>query len=259
MTAALSPTPNNLLIGAGMMLMNPFDGAGNPTDWFHFGNIESAEIRTEDTVQEKYSSMESARGLYASRLQRRLVTLTVLLNEYSKENLRLLTMGSLTTWSQTATPVVGEVLSAAPVVGKFYKVAAFGPIASVSVEMDGGAGTALTAGTHYILYAQHGLIQFLSANSGTGNLAIDYTPVAVTSGDRIQGATASQIEGKILFLPDPTTGPKLQTEVHKVSVNPDGVIGLISEDYAGTSLSMKVQADSVGHPTSPYYTQTILP
>jgi hypothetical protein len=66
------------------------------------------------------------------------------------------------------------------------------------------------------------------------------------------------VNGALLFVPDPVTGPKIMLEVWNVSVSPEGALGLISEEFAQLSLTMAVQADEAGHPTEPLYRATYL-
>jgi hypothetical protein len=63
----------------------------------------------------------------------------------------------------------------------------------------------------------------------------------------------------VLFLPDPTTGPRMMVEVWSVSVTPDGALGLISNEFAQMGMTMAVQADRVSHPNEPLYRVTYLP
>jgi hypothetical protein len=64
----------------------------------------------------------------------------------------------------------------------------------------------------------------------------------------VSGGSATNIEGRLRFIGDPTTGPKYEAEFWRVTIRPDGVMGLIGDDFASTPLTVRVEDDSVNHP-----------
>lgn len=249
-----APSQENLYLGAGELFFSRFDDDLVPTGFLHMGNVETFELTTADDRIQKFSSMKKSRPLYAERTRRRTVTLRVVADEWTVENVALGLMGEVVTYTQAATAVVDEVLveAADPGVsngvklGGFYKTASY-LLGTISMESDGGA---LTLGDDYEVYnARLGVIHILedAPNVTPGDdLTISYTPTAITDWKRIRGGNKSKILGSVLFMPDDSEGVCHEVQVWNVSVTPDGAVGLISEDWAQFALTMTVQDDSDG-------------
>jgi hypothetical protein len=75
----------------------------------------------------------------------------------------------------------------------------------------------------------------------------------------VKGGTDNTIEGALLFVGDPSAGPKMMVEVWRAGFTPDGALGLISEEFADLGLVGGVLADPVGHPGNQLYQVTYLP
>lgn len=258
LTAA--PSSENLLLGKGELFFNRQNDDGTYQGYKHMGNVETFELTTTDDVIEKYSSMNAAAGLYKRVTRKRDAVLRVISDEFTPENLALITMGEKNqTAAQAATAIVGEQLALLATPGAYYRTAKLGPVTGVAVK---DAATALVAGTDYVIAnADIGIIQIKADYTpGAGPLTIDYTPTAYADGlTQVRGGTKTNIEGALLFIPDPTTGPKMMVEVWSVSIAPDGALGFISDDFATLGLQMSAQADNVNHPDEPYYLITYIP
>lgn len=260
MPAQAAPSSDNLLLGKGQVYFDRFTTAGVSTGLKHLGNVETLELTTEDDVIEKYSSMVNSSPLYKRVNRRRTTTLRITGNEFNPENVALALMGIQSTLAQAATAVVGEAIAATTVPGTYYKTLKLGPISAVAVKFAGVAGV---LGTDYaIIDATTGLIRILPGTIKTGAVTIDYTPTAyasTTSPQVISGGAQGVIEGRLLFIGDPASGPKMMVNVWHVSISPDGALGLISDDFATMGLSAAVLDDSVAHPASPLYEVVYLP
>jgi hypothetical protein len=260
MPAQAAPSSENLLLGKGQVFFDRFDVNGVSQGLRHLGNVETFELTTADDNVDKYSSMTAGAPLYKRVNRRRTVTLRITGDEFHPENMALVTMGSQSTLAQPATAVVGEVITATTVPGIYYVTKKLGPISAVVVHFGAGAGV---LGVDYaIVDANSGLIRILPGTVLTGAVTIDYTPTAyssTTSPQVIHGGVSGTISGKILFLGDPSTGPKVKVEVWHVNITPDGAVGLISDDYATMGLSAAVLDDAINHPASPLYELTYLP
>lgn len=254
-----NPSSDNLLIGKGSVYFKR-DDETNP-HFRHLGNVETLEITTEDDVLEKRSSMEAAAPLYKSITRSRTPQLRLTMDEFNAENLALVLLGDVVSSSaQTATPVVDEEMTDNAALGGFYRTAKIGPITAVSLESD---GYSLTLGTDYeITNAGLGLIRILEDSptvTAGATITISYTPTAYTGGfTQVRGGTKNDITGSVLFIADPTSGPAQMLEVWKVSVRPDGALGLISEDFAQMAAVMKILSDKVNHASEPFYLLTQL-
>lgn len=253
-----APSSENLLLGKGQLFFDRFDANGVSTGRVHMGNIDTFEITTSDDNVEKYSAMSAGAPLYKRVNRKRTVTCRVTGDEFNADNLALMIMGSKSVLAQAATPVVDEALAPATVPGAYYKTAKLGPISAVTMEFGGVAGVLNT--DYAIINADVGLVRVLPGTALTGAVTISYTPTAYTDEVTVvSGGDSGIVQGSLLFIGDPSAGPKVMVEVWSVSVTPDGALGLISEDFAQLSLNMAVQADEAGHPDSPLYNVTYLP
>lgn len=254
----ISPDAENLLLGAGQVFFDRFDSNGASQGFRHLGNCETFEITTEDDLLDKNESMTRARALYKRVTRKRTTTIRIAADEFSLFNMALGLMGQENTHAaQVATPVVGESLDDETIQYAVYKTAKLGPITAVAVKFNAVAGT---LGVDYeILDANLGLIKILKVSSADP-VTIDYTPTAYASGwNEIRGGTESSINGALMFVGDPATGPKYMVEVWRVTITPDGAVGLISEEWGQFGLIAAVESDITNHPNEPLYKVTELP
>lgn len=254
----ISPDADNLLLGAGQVFFDRFDSNGASTGFRHLGNCETFELATEDDLLDKNESMTRARALYKRVTRRRTTTIRIAADEFSLFNMALGLMGAQASHAaQAGAAVVGEALFGDTVQYAVHKTAKIGPITAVTVKFNAIAGV---LGTDYeILDANLGLIKILKVSSADP-VTIDYTPTAYASGwNEINGGTESAINGALMFVGDPATGPKYMVEVWKVSVTPDGGVGLISEEWGQFGLIAAVESDLANHPNNPLYLVTELP
>jgi hypothetical protein len=261
--ATTAPSSDNLLVGKGEVFFNRFDALGVGTGLRHLGNVDAMEITTADDNIEKYSNMSQDAPLYKRVARRRTVTIRLTMSEFSPYNMALAMMGTVVeTYAQPATAIVGESLTTSVVKGAFYKTAKLGPITAVVVKQ---GATTLVLGTDYIIDdASVGIIQILESSvtvTAGSAITIDYTPTLYAAGDIIEvyGGESGTVEGSLLFIGDPVTGPRQMVEVWRVSFTPDGALGLISDEFAAVGVTGSVMADPVGHPTNKLYKSTFLP
>jgi hypothetical protein len=243
-----APSSENLLLGKGQVFFDRFDAAGLPTGLRHLGNVETFEITTSDDNVDKYSSMTAGAPLYKRVNRRRTQTLRIVGDEFHPENMALAVMGDVSTLAQAATAVVGEPIAATTNPGTYYKTAKLGPISAVAVHFGAGAGVLNT--DYAIVDANVGLIRILPGTILTGAVTIDYTPTAYSTAagpKRVAGGVAGIVQGKVVFIGDPTTGPSTVVNVWRVNITPDGAVGLISDEYAQMTLSAAVLDDSPTH------------
>jgi hypothetical protein len=275
MSPLQAPHADLLYIGKGKFFFRRKNPNGTYQPQYHMGNITEAGPTMEDTRLEKYSAMEASAPLLADRLQRRLITVNATFDMFSKENAGLLTMGEADAEAaQAATPIVAEVLSAdvpaTPVAtlgsqlgNRIFMSSTMGPHTAIAVKL--GAVT-LALGTDYeVLHNAFGplVIRILpgsvAVTDATDDLTLDNTPTAYAAGfPTINMGTESTIEGELLFIGDPSSGPAMMIEYWNVSVTPAGVFALISEEYSSGQLAMKVLSDPINHPDNPLGKLTFL-
>jgi hypothetical protein len=260
MPAQAAPSSENLLLGKGQVFFDRFDVNGVSQGLNHLGNVETFELTTADDKVQKFSSMSAGAPLYKEVNRRRTITLKITGDEFHPENMALITMGSQAVLVQAATAVVAEPVWAATKPGKYFSTAKLGPITAVAVKF--GAGTGVLGTDYAIINASVGIIRVLPGTVLTGAVTVDYTPTAYTSPTGpavVSGGVSGVVQGRIYFIGDPSTGPKVTVNVWRVNMSPDGAVGLISDDFAQMSLTAAVLDDSAVHPTSPLYEVVYLP
>ena len=251
---ATNANGDNLLLGRGAVYFDRFVG-GVSTGERHLGNVTKFEISTEDETVEKYSSVEASSPLLKKVLIRRNVSLALTLDEFSKENLALVLMGENdATFAQAGGPIVDEAISGV-VGGRYYKLANR-DVSAVVVEGSGGTPT-YTLTDDYLVDADSGRIYIVPGGAITdgADIQVSYTAAAITAGavDTIRGGVSSVIEGAVRFIGDPAAGPAYEVEVWKVSVNPDGVLAMIGDDFGSADMTFAILSDAANHPTEPLY------
>jgi hypothetical protein len=246
------PSGDNLLLGKGKVYFDRFDD-GDPTGERFLGNCTSLEMSHTDELKEKYSSCSPSSPLLKSVNIRRTMEFTLVLDEFSKENVALALMGTNTVLAQGAG---GPVSPHQDVVGVkqgcFYDLGKRN-IKSVAVKKSGGTPT-YVVDEDYTVDAVSGRIYIVPAGDITDgyDLEVTYSWDADTS-PVIRAGVSNVIEGFLRFIGDPACGPAYEVQVWKVSVTRDGAIGLISDDYANFTLKGKVLDDSVNHEDEPYF------
>lgn len=248
-----------LLLGRGKLYFDRFDTGGNATGERFLGNCTRLESTTTDDLREKYSSATQDSPLMKSVNVRRTQELAITLDEFDPENLALALMGTAGFHAvQTGGAVTDEPIVAK--LGKWVKLAERGkigtPITGVVVTTD-PAGTTYTVTDDYIVDAVSGRIYFVEggAISDDEALLVDYTSPAIAATDipKIVAGTVNTIEGFLRFIGDPAAGPVYECEIWKVSINPDGAVGLISDEFAEFPLKGKILSDAANHPTEPLW------
>lgn len=244
---------DKLLLGRGAILFERSDAPG----LVFLGNCETLTLSTEDERQEKYSSTQAASIKIAEAVSQRTCSISVTGDEFDAYNLALVLMGEEATYSQTGDAITGEEVSDGVVLGRYYTLAER-DISALSLTGDpGGGDNALIEDTDYrIVDAQRGVIQILEAaeNIADGEaLEADYTSGAITALRMIRGAVSSRIDGRLLFLGDPSAGPAYELEVWRCTIRPEGELPLISGEYAQWQFTAEVLDDSANHPTEPLY------
>lgn len=257
MPAATTPSSENLKLGAGELFFQRHDDDGVPVGGFvHMGNVETLELTTTDDILIKKSSMSRARPTYRKVTRSRDVILRAVADEFSPENLALALMGDVVYATDTADPVVAQVLFAnvpaatlgAALGNQYFHV---GALNINTVSMDLGAA-ALDADDFEVHSAPMGIIRIkptsATVTNGADDLTIDYTPAAISGvvSPVIRGGTKSEIHGSVFFREDNSAGYNHLLRAWKVSSTPDGAIGFISEEFGQFALNWTVEDDSTG-------------
>ena len=254
-----TPHPDLLLLGAGQCFFAQItDGVVGPMR--HLGNCEALELTTTDDVLIKRSSMSAGRPIYKKINRAREQTFRVVGNEFDHHNMALMTMGHVVYTTQAATPVVDQVLQTdvdtlgtgnlGAVLGdRYYYI---GALSATAITVDIGA-TPLVLGTDYEVHsADMGVIKILPGSTLTvaagDDLTVSYTPAVITgtAAPAVSGGTQSLIEGQFMYVADNSSGPNGIMRAWRVSITPDGALGLISEEFATFALNMTATDDTQG-------------
>jgi hypothetical protein len=248
-----TPSSDNVVFGRGRILFDRFTDAGVRTGQFiHLGNCDRLAIGVapEELTMTDYTTESSAP--YKSVTTKIELPINISGFEFAEPILRLIFMGDKTTHTQTAHTATAEAVAAATLTdlkGSFFQL---GRRSITSATVLQGTAT-LVSGTDWELYdALAGVIRLLPASAtiadGTA-ITANYVAAALSGSSAIpvvRGATKTAVQGKLLFIPQNTTGPKNELIVWNAKLTPDGDVGFISDEFAKWNLSGSVQSDSAG-------------
>lgn len=229
----------------GRVYLGKRDLAGNPTDVRSPGNVADLKLSLKTEVLEHYESQSGQRSLDHRMIKSKSATITLAIEEFTKENLALALYGThVATASGTVTdePLGG----AAPVVGDRYFLAH--PKVSTLIVKDSAATPAtLTLGTHYTADVDFGAIQFLDTATLTAPFKASYafgdvSEIGIFTQPlperylRLEGLNTAQGNAKVLV------------ELYRVAFDPLKELALISNEYNKFEMEGSLLADS----TKPY-------
>ena len=207
-----TPSPKNLMLGAGMLYFDRFDDNGAKTGLRPLGNVTSFNVTTTTTNKTKQSSMEASRRDYVDINVGTSVTAKLSLDEYDPENIALILLGE--TGVETQTAQVGLTTTFNASVGKMFRLgkkkvsnliipnptpAPAAIAAAVAMGTITSDGTVTTSGTYTGTVDADYYITITSANTAAGSIAgTKFTwkkgLSGVASADVMAGATASTLE-----------------------------------------------------------------
>lgn len=252
-----------LLLGRGKVYFDRFTTAGAKTGERFVGNCTRLEVTTTDELREKYSSATNDSPLMKSVNVRRTIEFALTLDEFDIENVALALMGDDGDFLQAAGgPITDESVTVVKT-GRYYQLG--GPAAPAGdkravtsvVVTDDPMTTTYTLGTDYDEDLVRGRIYIIPGGgiSDGDGLLVDYSYSAKVAGDipQINAGAGTTIEGYLRFVGDPAAGPVYEAQIWKISISPDGAVGLISDDFGEFPLKGKVLDDSVNHPSEPLY------
>lgn len=263
------PNAHIPILGKGSVLLDLFDANGNPTGAFqHLGNCTKFEREIKDDMAELYQSINASPSLIATAVKKRQVKLTIVGTDFSADHGAIFSMSpGKTVLPTTATTFTAEVLCAAniPKKGRFFQTQ--NPnVDNVSVPpvvKSGSAtltsGTSILNGDYFVVDAAKGIIYIPASSTevDASALTVTYETLAsATFASQVAGATVPFVRGHIKFIPDPTDGQKIQSDLWRVNLSPNGQIGLIADDYGNWTLDGNVLDDTANHPISPYFLDT---
>lgn len=246
----------NLLLGRGKLYFDRKDVNGNLQGLRFLGDCAKLEIQPQATKKDRFAATKNASTKIASALVDQSHIVSIDMMEYQPENLALALLGDGTQlWAQGVGTATAEVLSASSKQGRIYQTAKRN-ITLTDVKV--GATTCVLGTDYEVIDLTMGLIRILPGSTNipdASNVTTDYTYAAYTKQKMIAGTTGL-IEGKLVFIGDPTNGPITDLEVWRLRVFPNGLVALITDDFGSIPLQGEVLDDGANHPTEPLYRQT---
>jgi len=246
---SVSDINGTLRLGKGVLYVRPYSSTDKSVKFTEMGLLESCSVTPSI---ERSTVTESRFGNNVPAAER--VDSAEVQGSFTSRSLLDL---SLALAFQTGTDAVAQseeadiVFTAADVaVGDIYRLAVASGMKATSVTVTAftdGEDTpiAYTAGTHYELDAQAGLIKILAIPDTAGtDIEVTFTAGATT--DTVRGALLSATDGRwdILFRGNEPRGTKVELFIPNARISPDGDISLIGEEDTTIGYSVLGFSDS---------------
>jgi hypothetical protein len=253
--------PHVPMLGKGSVLIDLFDAAGLPTGLRHMGNCPKFGLDTKDDKAQLFQSINKAPSLIAQGLKKREMKISLTGSDFSADHMAIVAMSSgKTTVTTAVAAIVAELLISASVTapfGRYFRTAKMNIDPAVPVVVKQGA-TTFVLGTDYVVADPVAGLIYIPVSStlvGATATTIGYSTI-VGSQAHVSGGIVPFQLGKLSFIPDPTDGQAIGMDVWRVSLSPNGELGLISDEYQNWTLEGDVLDDTANHPNAPYYDYT---
>lgn len=237
---ALNHAKSTKVLGAGRLFFEQTDALGTPTlaGEVYLGDSPGFSLAVESESVEDFSSDGPIAEKDVDVAIRVTRSFNLTTKNISFDNLALFVIGTASTVTQAATPVVNEAINAVQP-GRYYQLGATTAnptgVRSVTavVVTDDTTPTPVTyvLDTDYELDAALGRIRVIPGGAivaGT-NLLIDYTPAANTR-DRVSSDSLGAKFGKLRYVEDATFGPARDVFAPFVQLKPTGELPFKSRD-----------------------------
>lgn len=241
----MTPDAGNLSLGAGEVLFDRFDANGNSTGYRHLGNVESLAITTTVETIEKKSSMDGSRGIYKQAVVGSEAEVSMVLSEYDPENLALALLGDTATFTQasSSTSTGRQINGGAALKFDRWYYLGFKQVTVTAVKQGVTTGV---LGTDYELNAELGLVKIKAGGAFTEAVTTWDGSRAAVNSTQVRGLSVGKIEGRLKYFSasNQAAGPRVELDVHKLNVTPDGELPFISEEYGTFTLRGQAQKDT---------------
>ena len=261
------PRTSDYLLGRGILYFAELDGSGNPTAWRDLGNVTDfkVSVSSEELIHETSRSGTKVEDLAVAL--KRAANWTAVLDTLENDNLAMFVGGTKATVTNVAVAGFSEHAMVTSVeLGRWYDIVSSAGVRAydidktkLTVEKSGAPDTALVEGTDYTVDETMGRIFLLSTAT---NIAAGDTMDVTLAADA--GATANVKEvrmfqktsytGAIKFIGENgADGTKYEVVLHRTTVEGDGDLGLISDEWVTLPVKGKVsKSDSTRVSASPY-------
>lgn len=259
--ATYTPSSDNVTFGRGRVLFSPFVSGAYTGQFKHLGNCDTFSIGLTPEKVTLTDFTQETSAPYKEVVKKTDMPIKISGFEFASFNMKLAFMGSETSYTQTAATLT-ETLAAASLTGlkgSFFRTVK----KQISAPTLTQGTTTLVSGTDYEIYdAAGGVVRIIPTGGVVDStaLSIIYTAAALTgTGARAQivGGAVTSLSGRLVFIPQNTTGPGNEVVVWNASITPDGDIPFIGDDFLKWNLSGSVQSDSActygGSAANPYF------
>ncbi len=214
------------------------------------GNVPDFKPKFDVSKKEKKESMSSQRLTVKTIISENKSSFDATLDDWSKENLALATMGTATTTAAGA--VTGEVAPLGLIVGDIWALKR--QKVSALIIKDSAATPVTVTNTKYRLVdADFGTIEILDVGTYTQPFTASYSAGEV---DSVSFFTAPIAEVALRFEGKNTAdgNRKCLVELYRVALDPTKELGLISDDFEGIKMSGNLLVD-ITKPIDPVWGQ----
>lgn len=251
---------SNHLLGAGRVFVAMYVNGTLAIGERYVGNNDTFEITPEVQRVEIRDSSSADNALLDSGETQRDLKLKIRMREYTKENLSMQQMGTLSTYSQSNTAVTAEPI----VVGSLdrsYQLGGYvnparnvSAVAGDTVVKNNAGSTTYAAGTDYVLNAKQGLLYLPVGSTITpgATIKVDYKPSTETR-NLVNIGIADVIDALVRFESTAHRGPKIDALLWHVTFSGASAMALTgTSDYASLELEGAILSDETVHPTCKY-------
>lgn len=211
------------------------------------GNVTAFTMTIESETLDHFASTAGLREKDDSVLLQINRTGAITTDNVSADNLSLFLQGSVSTVTQTATPVVDFPINGI-VRDRWYQLGLTPAnptgVRNVSaVTVTGPGGTPIyTLNTDFTLDAALGRLYIPATSTipANANILVDFTPAANTR-ERLSSASLGSIDGALRFVARNPKGPVRDVYIPYCSLTPSGELGFISEEWLAMAFNLEIQ------------------
>ena len=225
----------------GRVYLGKRDFLGNPIEVRSPGNVADLKLSLKTEVLEHFESQSGQRSLDHRMIKSKSATVSMSVEEFTKENLALALYGTAVT--STGGTVTDEPIGGAtPMVGDRYFLA-HPKVTTLVIKDSAATPTTLTLGTQYTVDTDFGAVQFLDTTGLTAPFKASYafgdvSEIGIFTQPlperylRLEGLNTAQSNARVLV------------ELYRVAFDPLKELALISNDYNKFDLEGSLLADS---------------
>lgn len=232
--------------GQGKVSVSPRDGAGLPTGFSYLGNCSDFSISL-GRAGERFATNGSAGDILAQSLGGNLPVISMILDEFAKENLEKATYGKATAVSGAS--VSNEVVVAA--LGKSVPVANIGITTWTSLR-DSTLATTYVQGTDYTINKDTGMLDFPASGSAIADAQSLRATYVYGAHEKVGAFTTAQPFWYLRFDGWNTVfSPKqaVVVEAYKVKLLPADGLPIITERFSAMTWVAFVDYDDLRTPS----------